>query len=61
MLSSETTLIFISACTSEWRFILILKTPKDLISFKGCISEGLISILSDKFIILDISVGLIDP
>ena len=61
MLSLEITLIFISACTSEWRFIFTLKTPKDLISFKGCISEGLTSILSDKFIILDISVGLIDP
>ncbi len=32
-----------------------------LISFKGCINEGFTSILSDKLMILDISVGFIDP
>jgi hypothetical protein len=41
--------------------IFTLKVPKDFISFEGCISEGLTSILSNSFIILEISVGLIDP
>ena len=61
IVSAETTLIFISESTSECRDILTLNLPKDLISFKGCIIEGLISILSFSLISFAISVGFTDP
>ena len=61
MLSADTTLILISASTSECKETLTLNFPKDLISFIGCIIEGLISIFSSSFTSFDISVGLTDP
>ena len=59
--SCASTLILISACTSECKSIFTLKVPSDLISFMGCINEGLISIFSFSLISLEISVGFIDP
>ena len=59
--SRVSTFNFISACTSECKSILILKVPKVLISFMGCINDGFISTFKFSKIIFDISVGFIDP
>ena len=45
IVSAEFTMIVISASTSECKEIFTLNLPIDLISFIGCIIEGLISIL----------------
>ena len=61
IVSAEVTLIVISESTSECKEIFTLNLPKALISFKGCIKEGLISRFSFSFISLEISVGLTEP
>ena len=61
IVSADKTLMVISASTSECKEILTLNFPKDLISFTGCIIEGLISILSFSLISFEISVGLTEP
>ena len=62
LLSSwESTFITIWVWISECRLIATLKSPNILISFKGWISEGLISTLSDCLITFEISVGFTDP
>ena len=61
MLSADSTIIFISASTSECREIFTLNLPKDFISLIGCIIEGFTSILSAIFINFEISVGFTDP
>ena len=61
LLSSETTLIDISDWISGCKFNWTLNVPKVLISLIGCIKDGLISIFSFSFKILDISVGLTEP
>ena len=60
MLSADSTLIFISASTSECKKFYF-KFSKILISLIGCIIDGLISILSISFINFEISVGFTDP
>ena len=59
--SADSTFIVISASTSECNEIFYFKLPKDLISFIGCIIEGLISIFSISLISFEISVGLTEP
>ena len=61
LLSSDTTFIDIVDWTSGWRFKITLKVPIDLISLTGCINDGFISIFSNSFRVLAISVGLTDP
>ena len=56
-----TVLITICVWTSECKFIKTSKSPIDLISFEGCIKEGLILTWSTSSKTLDISVGLTDP
>ena len=56
-----TTLTIIWVCTSEWRFISTLNSPKDFISLAGWILEGFISTFSFSLINLEISVGFTDP
>ena len=43
MVSADSTTISISASISECKEIFTLNLPKDLISFTGCIIDGLIS------------------
>ena len=59
--SSDTTFINISASTSECSEILTLNFPRDLISWAGCMIDGLIETLQISLIIFAISVGLTDP
>ena len=59
--SADSTLIDISASTSECKEIFTLNFPKDLISFTGWIIEGLISTLLVFKINFDISVGFTEP
>ena len=61
MLSADSTLIIISASTSECKEILTLNLPKLLISFMGCIIEGFISTWFVSRIIFEISVGFTEP
>ena len=49
--------MFMLDCTSECKFSKTSYDPKDFISLTGCIIEGLISIFSISFKILEISVG----
>ena len=53
--------MFMLDCTSECKFNKTLYDPKDFISLTGCIIEGLISIFSISFKILEISVGFTEP
>ena len=59
--SSEIVLITICVWTSGCKFIITSKFPIDLISFEGCIKDGLISTFSKCSKTFDISVGLTDP
>ena len=61
IVSADETSIEISASTSECREILTLNFPKALISSRGCIIEGFMSILFSSYINLAISVGLTEP
>ena len=61
IVSAVTTLIEISESISECKLTFTLNLPRDLISFKGCIIEGLIFNLSFSWINFEISVGLTDP
>jgi hypothetical protein len=61
IVSAETTFIVIRASTSECKEINTSKLPKVLISFIGCIIEGLISILSISLMSFEISVGFTEP
>ena len=61
LLSSGRTLIDISVCTSGCKFNTTLNDPIDFISLTGCINDGFISIFSNSFKVLAISVGLTEP
>ena len=61
MVSAVSTMIVISASTSECKKILTLNFPKAFISSTGCIIEGFILILFSLWISFEISVGLTDP
>ena len=61
LLSSGTTKIDISVCTTGCKFNTTLKDPMDLISLTGCIKDGFISIFSFSFKSFAISVGLTEP
>ena len=59
--SSGTTCMVKLVTISEWRLILTLKLPSDLISLTGWICDGAISSFSVKEIIFEISVGFTEP
>ena len=59
--SWEIVFITIWVSTSGCRFIYTAKFPIDLISFEGCISDGLILTDSNFSKIFEISVGFTDP